>query len=286
MRLDYRIVNVFTREGGALTGNPLCVFEDGSSLDTPTMQALALQFNLSETSFVLPSDRADAKVRIFSPSYEMPFAGHPTLGTSHVVRDLLGLGEAVALELNVGVIPVRRDGRLWELRANTATTRVPAAAPEALAEALGIAESDLAGQPLWVSTGTEQLIVPVATPAAVARVSAPYERLKAATMDGPRPNAYVFAKAGEGRLVARYFFSRTGAMIEDPATGSATANLGGFLLANGGTPPLTFDIAQGEMAGRPSALRLRIDEARNVYVAGEVVELGRGFVDLADRRAS
>src|SRR3954468_9845630 len=94
----YRIVNVFTRNGGALTGNPLCVFEDGRGLDDATLQALALQFNLSETTFILPSSKATARVRIFTPSYEMPFAGHPTLGTAHVVRALKG-GDRLTLEM-------------------------------------------------------------------------------------------------------------------------------------------------------------------------------------------
>src|SRR5215204_6198351 len=103
MELRYRIVNVFAREG-RLTGNPLCVFEDGSSLDDATMQALALQFNLSETTFILPSTKATARVRIFTPAYEMPFAGHPTLGTAHVVRSLQNPGDKVTLEMKAGVI--------------------------------------------------------------------------------------------------------------------------------------------------------------------------------------
>ena len=86
----FRIVNVFAE--APLAGNPLAVFEDARGLDAATMQALALQFNLSETTFVLPSDIATAKVRIFTPSFEMPFAGHPTLGSAHVVRTLLDAG--------------------------------------------------------------------------------------------------------------------------------------------------------------------------------------------------
>src|SRR3954469_8582357 len=112
----YRIVNVFTR-GGAFTGNPLCVFEDGRGLDDATMQALARQFNLSETTFILPTEKATARVRIFTPSYEMPFAGHPTLGTAHVVRSLKGGGDAVALEMKAGTIPVNAKGDRWTLQA-------------------------------------------------------------------------------------------------------------------------------------------------------------------------
>src|SRR5512139_2499113 len=93
----FRLVNVFAES--ALGGNPLCVFEDARELDAATMQALALQFNLSETTFVLPSTLATARVRIFTPTFEMPFAGHPTLGTAHVVRDLLDSGDRLTLEM-------------------------------------------------------------------------------------------------------------------------------------------------------------------------------------------
>src|SRR5258706_9740871 len=97
----YRLVNVFTVNGAKLSGNPLCVFEDARGLDAAAMQALALQFNLSETTFLLPSDAASAAVRIFTPTFEMPFAGHPTLGTAHVVRALRG-GDAVTLATPAG----------------------------------------------------------------------------------------------------------------------------------------------------------------------------------------
>src|SRR5213083_3618706 len=98
----YRIVNVFTQGRAVLSGNPLCVFERAQTLDAERMQALALQFNLSETTFILPSEKATARVRIFTPAYEMPFAGHPTLGTAHVVRALKACGDAVALEMKAG----------------------------------------------------------------------------------------------------------------------------------------------------------------------------------------
>ena len=87
----FRLLNVFAES--TFGGNPLCVFDDARGMDDVTMRALAVQFNLSETTFVLPSERAHARVRIFTPGYEMAFAGHPTLGTAHVVRDLLGAGD-------------------------------------------------------------------------------------------------------------------------------------------------------------------------------------------------
>src|SRR5262245_40361414 len=126
--LAYRIVNVFTQDRRPLSGNPLCVFESGPELDTATMQALARQFNLSETTFILPSAKANARVRIFTPSYEMPFAGHPTLGTAFVCRALGLGGDDLKLEMQAGVIPVRASGDRWTLQAN-APTRRDCAAP-------------------------------------------------------------------------------------------------------------------------------------------------------------
>jgi PhzF family phenazine biosynthesis protein len=280
MRLAYRLVNVFTQNGGKLTGNPLCVFEDGSGLDTAQMQALALQFNLSETTFISASVKADARVRIFAPSYEMPFAGHPTLGTAHVLRTLKKLGNEVKLELNVGVIPVNAQQNNWELQANPSTTRAPKASNSELASALGLQEADIRTPSLWVNSGSEQLIVPLSSEGAVRRLRISFDALKRVTLDGARPQAYVFAETGANMLISRFFFSKGESLLEDPATGSATANLGGWYLANDASLPLSKIISQGEMAGRPSTLQLRIDAERRVFVAGEVVELGGGHIDL------
>src|SRR5260370_28601682 len=107
----YRILNVFTQGRAPLSGNPLCVFERAQTLDAARMQALALQFNLSETTFILPSERASARVRIFTPSYEMSFAGHPTLGTAHVCRALGLAGGRLTLALPPVLHPVRLPPR-------------------------------------------------------------------------------------------------------------------------------------------------------------------------------
>src|ERR1700739_2552862 len=113
----YRIVNVFTRGRAVLSGNPLCVFERAQTLGDQRLQALASHFNLSETTFILPSERANARVRIFTPAYEMPFAGHPTLGTAHVCRALGLGGDRLTLEITAGIIPVRAAGDRWPLQA-------------------------------------------------------------------------------------------------------------------------------------------------------------------------
>ena len=139
-RYAYRIVNVFAE--APLEGNPLCVFEDGRAFDDSTMQALALQFNLSETTFLLPSQRASARVRIFTPTFEMPFAGHPTLGSAHVVRALNNAGDSLTLELRAGIIPVQADGDVWTLDANAPKHRAPAATREELAAVVGQKTAD------------------------------------------------------------------------------------------------------------------------------------------------
>src|ERR1700733_3034939 len=147
---SFRIVNVFTQNRGALTGNPLCVFENAADFDTRVMQALARQFNLSETTFILPSTRADARVRIFTPSYERPFAGHPTLGTAHVCRAPGLGGEALRLEMAAGLIGVRAQGDRWTLTAPPPTWREFDEPRSVLAQALGVDERDIGDRPLWM----------------------------------------------------------------------------------------------------------------------------------------
>src|ERR1700742_1748306 len=129
----FRIVNVFTQNQGPFTGNPLCVFETSAGLSSEQMQALARQFNLSETTFILPSATAAARVRIFTPGYEMPFAGHPPLGTAFVCRALGRGDDDLKLEMQAGTIPVRADGERWTLQANAPTWRECEASRAALA---------------------------------------------------------------------------------------------------------------------------------------------------------
>jgi PhzF family phenazine biosynthesis protein len=276
-QLAFRIVNVFAET--PLGGNPLCVFEDASSLDAPTMQALALQFNLSETTFVLPSSSATARVRIFTPSFEMPFAGHPTLGTAHVVRDLARAGNRVTLEMTAGIIPVEAEGDTWTLQANAPKHRAPEASNADLAGMLGLDESAISGTPLWVDTGSEQLVIPLASPEAVRRAAPRAELLLQHARNAARAMAYVFTRDGDEAL-ARFFFPKHGAIIEDPGTGSACANLGGWLLAMGAVLPQTLSIRQGEAVGRPCRLGLEVRADRSIRVSGRVVEIGRGTISL------
>ncbi|HET7732147.1 MAG TPA: PhzF family phenazine biosynthesis protein [Usitatibacter sp.] len=279
--LAYRIVNVFTRDGGPLTGNPLCVFEDGSAVDDATMQALARQMNLSETTFILPSAAATARVRIFTPSYEMPFAGHPTLGTAHVVRSMGRGGDSLALEMKAGVIPVEARGARWTLRAVEPRSRAVEVARSELEEILGLAAGDIGDWPLWVNAGKEQLVVPLTSADAVRRArprADAFSRLK--SVDG-QSMAYVFHDAGDaaGTVEARFFFPSGAAILEDPATGSACANLGGWFMLIRPRTDIRRAVSQGEAVARPSTLHLDVAQGA-IRVGGDVIEVARGTFTL------
>src|SRR3981189_386223 len=164
-----RIVNVLTPIGEGLSATRLRVFENGADFASDLMQALARQFNLSETTFILPSTRANARVRIFTPTYEMAFAGHPTLGTAHVCRALKLGGDSLVLDMQAGLIPVRASGDRWTLTALGATTRELDVSRDTLAAALGLDARDIGEPPLWVKAGKEQLVVPLTSTDAVRR---------------------------------------------------------------------------------------------------------------------
>jgi trans-2,3-dihydro-3-hydroxyanthranilate isomerase len=289
----FRIVNVFTHPQGALTGNSLCVFEDGSSFDSKAMQALACQFNLSETTFILPSPRAAAKVRIFTPNYEMPFAGHPTLGTAHVCRAIKLGGDSFQLEMEAGLIAVDAQRDRWTLTAPNPTWREVHVPRAELALALGLQAHDIGDRPMWVKAGKEQLIIPLTSQDAVRRVVPQPSAFANIRSNEDIAMAYVFAggggsmpEAAQGEpgaaihTLARFFFPQYGAMLEDPATGSATANFGAWCLAMGRRVPLRVQISQGESVGRPSVLHLEIDSERNIRVGGNVIDIGSGVVTL------
>jgi trans-2,3-dihydro-3-hydroxyanthranilate isomerase len=281
----FRIVNVFTEGQGPFTGNPLCVFENGSGLSSEQMQSLARQFNLSETTFILPSTRANARVRIFTPAYEMAFAGHPTLGTAHVCRTLKLGGDSLVLEMQAGLIAVRAGGDRWTLSALAATSRELDVSRADLAAALGLDTRDIGERPLWVKAGKEQLVVPLASADAVRRAVPSAAAMAKIRSEEGQSTAYVFclsgtAVGGRDQALARFFFPVGGAILEDPATGSATANFGAWCLAMQRALPVQLQISQGEFVARPSTLFLDVNREAQVFVGGDVLEIGRGSITL------
>lgn len=281
--LKFRIVNVFAE--APLGGNPLCVFEDGSGLDTAAMQALALQFNLSETTFVLPAQApgADRRVRIFTPTFEMPFAGHPTLGTAHVVRELAGTGDALRLEMQAGVIAVQAQGDRWTLQAGAPAWHPSGQARADIARMLALDASDVLEGDLWVDTGSEQWVIPLASPEAVERCRPSAADLLRHSVGAKRRGlAYVWARVDARTIRVRFFLERHGGVVEDPGTGSACANLGGWFIAARQPLPLDVIVMQGDHLGRPCRLGLRVDAEARIFVSGRVVGLGGGEIRLPD----
>lgn len=261
--MRYLQVDVFT-DGGA-GGNPLAVFPHAARLEARQMQSMAAELGLSETAFVTSVHENSYDVRIFTPLEELPFAGHPTLGTAWVLRHLGLLGEGdVEQRSGAGTTVVtERRGSLWFERAGTASSdleETSSSIVEDIALALGLDPGDVgldartigrSGQlrPAVSSAGIEQLMVPVRDIAALDSVIVDEQRLAALTPLG----AYCFTGMGAGRLQARGLFGPIG-VPEDPATGSAAAGLGLYLAARVGA--IQCDVQQGVQMGRPSLLHI------------------------------
>lgn len=285
-RFRYQLVNVFVESGTAtFGGNPLCVFENAHGMTDAEMQALAAQFNLSETTFILPRDGQHPVVRIFTPGFEMPFAGHPTIGTSFVANRL-GLpgctGNSLKLNLPVGDIPATFDDGAWTFTANPHTSRASGIATADMAAMLGIEASDFAGEARYVDTGSEQFVVPVASVDVLKRVRPdPALLAKHVKTKQGRYLAYVVARVAADRFQVRFFFPKDGGMMaEDPGTGSACANLGGYLLDAGEAVPARFTVTQGECINRLNMLQLSLTAERRIRVGGRVLALGEGEIQL------
>lgn len=290
----YLVVDVFTTE--TLAGNPLAVFPDASGLDAATMQKIALELNLAETVFVLPATRQDcaARLRIFTPVREMPFAGHPTIGTAFVLlqegivpRD----SRAFALEEQVGPVPIRIDAgerpMIW-LRA-PAVHEGRCFDPALCAESLGLATQDLLPiTPQLFSVGNPTVYVAVRDKAAVDRAWLDPTGLKAlkATPD-EFFCVFVFTPTPEG-VYSRMFAPEHG-VAEDPATGSSTGALPAFMIRHnliGHQPVTRFVSEQGTKMGRRSLLHVEVHQSESgneVHVGGHVTPIVEAVMTLGSR---
>lgn len=279
--LDYEIVDVFTDRPFA--GNPLAVVFGAQGLATEQMQALALEFNLSETVFVLPPTRADAtyRARIFTPAAELPFAGHPSVGAAVTAsrRGLCATG-SVRQECGAGVLPIEVDATGATLTGGTPTLG-PELDPGPLLELVGLIAVDQAGPaPRVAGCGLEFPFLPVH------RDAVPRAQLNpgAAQQYGVEHVA-VFSWDAESRTAhTRVFVPGLGGP-EDPATGSAALGLGVWLVASGllpGTGRTGYAVRQGSEINRPSALTCTVTAtdgaALGATVTGRVVPVARGEI--------
>jgi len=280
----FHIVDVFAEE--LYAGNTLAVVRDAADLDAATMQRIAREFGFSETTFVV-EEGAEPRVRIFTTAGELPFAGHPTLGTAWVIREHGPQGRlpVLTLALGVGSVPVAFEagpggGEVAWLTAPPVTLG-RTLAPERVAAALDLEAGDFArALPVQhVQVGIEFVHVPLASADALARARLDLPAVAKLAHDGFPTNFYLFAPGARSDLRARMLFL-AGGVREDPATGSATACLGAYLLAHGGGgESFSLEIEQGVEMGRPSLLRLEVTReagAAKIRVGGRVLESARG----------
>jgi trans-2,3-dihydro-3-hydroxyanthranilate isomerase len=302
MKARFFTADVFTdRKFG---GNQLAVFPDASPIDPSLLQAIAREFNFSETTFVLPPDdpKHTARVRIFTPGGELAFAGHPTVGTAHVLAatgaiGLTGDSTSIVFEEKVGPVPVTiqsKNGKPDFVQL-TAAMKPEAGPPppsrEKLAEVLNLSPESLRSgewSPQALSCGTAFLFVPLVDRAAVAAARMNLDAWERTLRAYFTSKVFVFAEGGErkdSQIRARMFAPGIG-VPEDPATGSAVAALAGYLAdrdpRRDGT--LNWRVEQGFEMGRPSILEAEADKKDGkliiTRVGGQTVMVTEGVMDL------
>jgi trans-2,3-dihydro-3-hydroxyanthranilate isomerase len=292
VRLRYHLLDVFTDRPFA--GNPLAVCVDPPELTTSQMQAVARELNLSETVFVhAPAPGAAWPTRIFTPTAELDFAGHPTVGTAVLLAELGLVGDHVVLAEGVGDITVtieaRPGGRSATLRTTSAPSYADAPDRDVLARALSLESADLHSQlsaGIW-SCGTPFCVIPLRDADAVA-----HSRLDTAVwathLEHTDAAALFLLAPVDDDLTgwrARMYAPGLG-VAEDPATGSAAAAAAGLLAASRQlrAGPMRWVIEQGVEMGRPSELRVALDhdggEAAAVLVSGDAVVVGEGAIEV------
>ena len=287
MRIPFRLVDVFTER--PLAGNQLCVVaEPFAGLEPPTMQAVASEIGFSETTFVTSFGGDRYAMRIFTPDQELPFAGHPTLGTAFVMVSEGRVSSPATQTVPIGEIPVEVDvergfARMRQLRAEFGSEFADRGL---LAEAVGLSVDELhPGLPAQVvSTGLPPLIVPIRDPDALRRAVRRPEVVRRVIERSGGEELYLFAIGDDGGVTSRFFDA--GAIGEDPATGSAAGPLGAYLAKRGlaGMPGEVL-VRQGEQVGRPSELHVEAEpdgESFRIHVSGGVRVIGRGEFNLPD----
>lgn len=291
----FHTCDVFTDR--VFCGNPLAVLPDARGLSDAQMLAIAREFNYSETTFVLPPDDARhmARVRIFTPGGELPFAGHPTIGTAFVLATsgMIDLGvRDIVFEEGVGPVPVSifRDGdRVTHCRLTAARLPeqgAPAPSADALAPMLSLPARDvLDGAACW-SCGVPFLVVPLTSVDALTRCALDLPLWRELLAHYPTREVYPVARIDALHWRVRMFAPGLG-VAEDPATGSAATSFAGWLAAQLPAPldaTLAVRLEQGIEMGRPSELHVEIDRRRGaitaVRVGGAAVKVSEGTLHV------
>ena len=295
-------LDVFTDR--PFTGNPLAVFPDADGFPEDQMQRVADEMNLSETVFVLSSDRALRRLRIFTPKQELPLAGHPVVGTWNMLARLGVVPSTengtveIEQELNLGVLPVEiefRDGEpvkvtmtqgKWESFGQvTDMTGI-----SKIATGLGLELSDIdldRNLPIEVvSTGIKSIDVPICTLEALGRIRVNTSALADAYLPHGAVGCYAFTfeTKENGSFVHARFFAPNDNILEDPATGSAAGALSGYLVNHGVAKENSFTIEQGDFMDRPSRIQAEVagspGNVERVKIGGSSVVVAKGEVYL------
>ena len=293
MKRPFVTVDVFTdRKFG---GNPLAVLPDASGLSTEQMQKIAAEFNLAETTFVLPpKDPAHtAQVRIFTPKAELPFAGHPNVGTAFMLAHLGKVtGDKIVFEEIAGLVPIditRDKGQViaTRLAAPQQLALVEEIAPGIVAEAVGLTAADIVGTPVVASTGNNFLFARVASRAALKRATCNIETFRKHLPMDRTVGIHLYVEAAEhGVEIQTRMFAPLYGVIEDPATGSANVSLIGLLAHLDPRADLTLSktIGQGFDMGRPSILEASAEKKAGkvvaTYIGGRSVPMLSGTIEI------
>ena len=276
MRRPFRQVDVFSSE--PYFGNPVAVVLNADGLPTDAMQRFANWMNLSETTFVLPptSSDADYRVRIFTPTLELPFAGHPTLGTAHAWLERGGRprrAPEIVQECAAGLIPVRRtpDGLAFAAPPLRRSGPVESSLVDEIAGVLGIGRDEIEDAQ-WADNGPPWIAVMLRSAAAVLALRPSFTELDLGVV-GPHP------LGSPAAFEVRAFFPKDGALVEDPVTGSLNASLAEWLLGTGrATAP--YVVSQGGALGRAGRVHITRDGDGKIWVGGGTITCVAGEVAI------
>ncbi len=274
--LRYMWVNVFTTEQDK--GNPLPVFLLDSVLSDQSMQQIAAMFNQSETVFITDYLGQMPQIRLFTPAHELPFAGHPLIGSIAALQAAYPDLVISRIEVPAGVVETRVDEEMdivWLKTPKAPQMRDGQITLAQTSAMLGLPEDKIKSLPVWVNVGSEQLLVEVSDFAAVDAIQLDASLMaKHASLYPGREITYVWAKEGNEAYV-HFMYLQNGAVLEDPGTGSACANLGGLHLLQQKTP-LACRVRQGVLLGRENVLYLEVNQQDDIWIGGQNRLMGEG----------
>lgn len=283
--MKYYIVDVFADK--KFSGNQLAVCLPKKKISSKNMQKIAKEFNFSETTFIYPKPNGDYKVNVFTPDVEVPFAGHPTLGTAFVINEILNKGtlKKAVLKMKIVSIPVKIKKNLYEMKQKQPKFG-KIFAPEEINNIISLEEKQIIkGYPIQiVSTGLPALIVPLKSKEALNNIRINHQEYEKFLKKYGPSNILCFYIQNDKKVFTRVFVDDIG-YGEDPATGSATGDLAAYLLKHNvmNKDEIQFTISQGTQVNRPSTLYVNAKKKKDKYiikVSGKVFLIADGHMKV------